>query len=415
MDIRCCRQLRRMFVGMMVLAMFLGMSVQAHASWVKNADGTYSYYRSNGKLLKNRWIGDKYYVDADGVRLTGKQEIESKWYFFTTAGKLYKGKWLTKAGKKYYASKDGSLCADGIHKIGSYSYLFNEDAEMLTGLQTWDGETFFLDPKTGRMLTDCWVKVEEDYYYFGSDGVMAANKWLKQKGYLYYVDSDGRRVSSAWKSDRYLASNGKAYSGLHEIDGDWYYFDAKTYKKTTGTSVEINGETWQFNADGKGSNSDVPAPGAGVQVESTYYTQPVVDDETLLSYIIYCEAGNQPYEGQVAVGYVIMNRVYSKLFRESTIREVVYAKKQFQPTRDGAMERVFKNPSLVTEQCKKAAKKAIKMQSRLEAGNPIYLTFNGKKQSFPYLFFMTPAAYRGLRLTAPCAVIGGHVFFEVWK
>ena len=32
-------------------------------------------------------------------------------------------------------------------------------------------------------------------------------------------------------------------------------------------------------------------------------------NQELLASIIYCEAGNQPYEGQVAVGAVIMNRV----------------------------------------------------------------------------------------------------------
>ena len=32
-------------------------------------------------------------------------------------------------------------------------------------------------------------------------------------------------------------------------------------------------------------------------------------NQELIASIIYCEAGNQPYEGQVAVGAVIMNRV----------------------------------------------------------------------------------------------------------
>ena len=34
-------------------------------------------------------------------------------------------------------------------------------------------------------------------------------------------------------------------------------------------------------------------------------------NQELMASIIYCEAGNQPYEGQVAVGAVIMNRVKS--------------------------------------------------------------------------------------------------------
>ena len=36
-----------------------------------------------------------------------------------------------------------------------------------------------------------------------------------------------------------------------------------------------------------------------------------VDDVTLLAAIIQCEAGNEVYEGQLAVGAVVMNRVRS--------------------------------------------------------------------------------------------------------
>lgn len=46
-------------------------------------------------------------------------------------------------------------------------------------------------------------------------------------------------------------------------------------------------------------------------------------NQELLASIIYCEAGNQPYEGQVAVGAVIMNRVKSGSYPNS-IEEVIY-------------------------------------------------------------------------------------------
>ena len=45
-------------------------------------------------------------------------------------------------------------------------------------------------------------------------------------------------------------------------------------------------------------------------------------DLDLLAAIIYCEAGNQPYIGQVAVGNVVMNRVKSSVF-PNTILEVI--------------------------------------------------------------------------------------------
>ena len=40
-------------------------------------------------------------------------------------------------------------------------------------------------------------------------------------------------------------------------------------------------------------------------------------DKELLASLIFCEAGNQPYEGQVAVGAVVMNRVKSGSYPDS--------------------------------------------------------------------------------------------------
>ncbi len=57
-------------------------------------------------------------------------------------------------------------------------------------------------------------------------------------------------------------------------------------------------------------------------------------DLELLSTIIYCEAGNQPYEGQLAVGSVVMNRVASSSFPNS-ISGVIYQSGQFSPVASG--------------------------------------------------------------------------------
>ena len=62
-------------------------------------------------------------------------------------------------------------------------------------------------------------------------------------------------------------------------------------------------------------------------------------DKELLASIIFCEAGNQPYEGQVAVGAVIMNRVKSAVYPNS-ISEVVYQSGQFGPAMTGWLDSV---------------------------------------------------------------------------
>ncbi|WP_306480006.1 cell wall hydrolase [Mediterraneibacter sp.] len=63
-------------------------------------------------------------------------------------------------------------------------------------------------------------------------------------------------------------------------------------------------------------------------------------EQELLAALIYCEAGNQPYEGQVAVGAVVMNRVRSGSY-PNTISEVIYQSGQFGPAMTGWLDSVL--------------------------------------------------------------------------
>lgn len=63
-------------------------------------------------------------------------------------------------------------------------------------------------------------------------------------------------------------------------------------------------------------------------------------DVKLLAALIYCEAGNQPYEGKVAVGSVVMNRISSSRFPNS-LQGVIYQRGQFTPAMTGKLDRVL--------------------------------------------------------------------------
>lgn len=81
--------------------------------------------------------------------------------------------------------------------------------------------------------------------------------------------------------------------------------------------------------------------------------RPLVGEEEILAAIIYCEAGNEPYEGMLAVGSVVLNRVRDSRF-PNTITEVVYAPGQFTPVQSGRFALSIEN-GLVSEQAKQAA------------------------------------------------------------
>lgn len=76
-------------------------------------------------------------------------------------------------------------------------------------------------------------------------------------------------------------------------------------------------------------------------------------DLDLLAAIIFCEAGNEIYECQVAVGCVVMNRVRSSDF-PNTVYGVIYQSGQFSPVSSGRLATVLAN-NLATESCYEAA------------------------------------------------------------
>ncbi|MBE5868269.1 MAG: cell wall hydrolase [Lachnospiraceae bacterium] len=89
------------------------------------------------------------------------------------------------------------------------------------------------------------------------------------------------------------------------------------------------------------------------------FSEYTVDEDTLtlLAAIIHCEAGGESYEGQVAVGAVVMNRVRSSRFPDN-IHDVIYAAGQFSPAMSGRLDEVLESGKIY-DSCYKAAKEAL--------------------------------------------------------
>ena len=64
-------------------------------------------------------------------------------------------------------------------------------------------------------------------------------------------------------------------------------------------------------------------------------------DLAMMAAIIECEAGNQSYEGKLAVGSVIVNRINSPKFG-NTLQAVLYAPSQFSPVASGRFAKAAK-------------------------------------------------------------------------
>ena len=144
---------------------------------------------------------------------------------------------------------------------------------------------------------------------------------------------------------------------VDQSDPDWIYVDyGELDGYVSAEYVDIN-----FEVDAGETMSQIRAREAAEaearrhQNYGAYMTD--ADDLLLLAALIQCEAGGEPYEGQVAVGAVVMNRVRSAAY-PNTIHGVIYASGQFTPAMTGRLNQVY-NSGNIRPSCIQAAQEAL--------------------------------------------------------
>ena len=161
--------------------------------------------------------------------------------------------------------------------------------------------------------------------------------------------------------------------------------EAEAQAKADEEAARIEAEA-QAKAAEEAARLAAEAQQAALAAQAAQTAAISAEELKLLANIIYCEAGSESYVGKVAVGNVIMNRVKSAS-QPNTITEVVYAKGQFSPVRNGSLQRALSSDK-ADAACYQAAIEA------LAGAQPV----GGK------LFFRRNNGRSG-------QVIGNHVFY----
>ena len=115
--------------------------------------------------------------------------------------------------------------------------------------------------------------------------------------------------------------------------------EAEAQAKAAEEAAQLEAEA-QAKAAEEAARLAAEAQQAALAAQAAQTAAISAEELKLLANIIYCEAGSESYVGKVAVGNVIMNRVKSAS-QPNTITEVVYAKGQFSPVRNGSLQRAL--------------------------------------------------------------------------
>lgn len=231
--------------------------------------------------------------------------------------------------------------------------------------------------KIGKLYKDCggiilerkdgWTKLQsgniigwasDEYLLFGDEARALANDVGKL---IATIDKEALRVRMEPSKDAEvygLLPKGEIVEVLgNDDEGDWICID---YNGCDGY-VSLEYVNLNFNIDHGETMAEIKAREDAEREAKRHvnYGEYTTDADTLLllAALIQCEAGGESYEGQVAVGAVVMNRVRSPAYPDS-IHGVIYASGQFTPAMSGKVNRVYES-GRIYESCIRAAEEAL--------------------------------------------------------
>lgn len=231
-------------------------------------------------------------------------------------------------------------------------------------------------PKVGKLYKDCggsiierkdgWTKLQsgniigwasDEYLLFGEDARELADDVGRR---IATVDTETLRVRMEpdGSAGVYgLLPKGEVLEVLDDGTGDWVCID---YEGQDGY-VSAEYVIVDFQIDAGETIEEIKAREEAEREAKRHvnYGEYTTDADTtlLLAALIYCEAGGESYEGQLAVGAVVMNRVRSGAYPDS-IHGVIYASGQFTPALNGKVNARYESGK-ISESCKKAAEEAL--------------------------------------------------------
>ena len=203
----------------------------------------------------------RYYENKKAV--TNWKKIAGRWYYFnqdgvmlsdtvyddyllSKSGAMVEDSWVKIDDKWYFATNSGKIIRNKWEKINGAWYRFDESGAMLTNTVYND----YLLQSSGAMHEKGWLKMDEKWYYATDSGKIIRNKWEKINGSWYRFDESGTMLSKTIYNDYLLKTSGAM------AEKDWVQMDEKWYYATdSGKAIrdkweKINGSWYSFHKDG---------------------------------------------------------------------------------------------------------------------------------------------------------------------
>ena len=168
----------------------------SRASGLYSIGGKYYLFKDYGEheLLYgwNKFDGNYFYSDENGVVLTGEQTVDGEKYKFDGSKGLRPEGMYIVGGKLWYYNDHG-YTVSGIVEMDGRKFCFSEAGNLKKGLQHIDGKYYYFDNESEEMQFGL-VTVGGAVYYFGEDGAALVGEH-EIDGKIYVFGEDGKRIS----------------------------------------------------------------------------------------------------------------------------------------------------------------------------------------------------------------------------
>ncbi|WP_455456384.1 glucosyl transferase [Streptococcus salivarius] len=243
------------------------------------ADDGYFYDQDGNRvnLGINRYVqvkGNWYYVGEDGKILRGEQTIDGAHVYFEYGGKQVKGDF--DYNKQFHDKDSGNLVTNRFVTVKDKTYFIGGDSKAIKGATVIDNTEYFFDEKTGAQVKGDFAS--NDKYYDGITGALVINSYVQVDKDWYYVGNDGKRLKGSQTINNvpvyFDPYDGKQAKGVFGNDG--YFYDKDSGAKIdlgTNRYVFINENWYYLNEEGKILKGDQTIDGVQVHFDPYYGNQ----------------------------------------------------------------------------------------------------------------------------------------------
>ena len=243
------------------------------------ADDGYFYDQDGNRvdLGTNRYVqvkGNWYYVGDDGKILTGEHIIDGAHVYFEYGGKQVKGDF--DYNNQFHDKDSGNLVTNRFVTVNDKTYFIGADSKAIKGATVIDNTEYFFDEKTGAQVKGNFASNKK--YYNSTTGALVINSYVQVDKDWYYVGNDGKRLKGSQTINNvpvyFDPYDGKQAKGVFGNDG--YFYDKDSGAKIdlgTNRYVYINDNWYYLNGEGKILKGDQTIDGVQVHFDPYYGNQ----------------------------------------------------------------------------------------------------------------------------------------------